>query len=96
MADIDIQHVAKLSRLHLTEDEIRHLAGQVKGILDFVEQLKEVNVDGIEPTSHPFPVKDVFREDEPKPSLDIREFLKTAPKAKGRFFEVPKVIEDKS
>ncbi len=96
MADIDLKNVAKLARLHLTDDEIRHLEGQVKGILDFVEQLKEVNVEGIEPTTHPFPVRDVFREDEPKPSLKIEEFLKTAPKAKGRFFEVPKIIEDKS
>ena len=60
-----------------------------------VDQLKEVDVKGVEPTSHPLSLSNVFREDRPVPSLPIEEFLKTAPSAKGRFFQVPKVIEDK-
>jgi aspartyl-tRNA(Asn)/glutamyl-tRNA(Gln) amidotransferase subunit C len=95
MSDIDLKHIAKLSKLRFTDEELKIFEGQVKNILGFIEELKSVNVDGVEPTSHPLPLKNVFRADEPKPSLDITQFLKTAPRAKGRFFEVPKVIDDK-
>lgn len=88
--------IARLSRLHFTDAELRLYEAQVEGILRFVEELKAVPVDGVMPTSHPFSLSDVFRADEPKPGVSIEEFLKQAPKAKGRFFEVPKIIEDKS
>lgn len=93
---IDLKHVARLARLALTEEELKKFETQVSAILDFVDRLKEVNVDGVEPTSHPLAIEDVFRDDAPKPPLDIVEFLKRAPKSRGRFFDVPKVIEDKS
>lgn len=96
MSDINLKHIAKLSKLTFTDAELQLFETQVKNILGFIEELKEVNVDGVEPTSHPLPLKNVFRADEVKPSIKIEEFLKTAPRAKGRFFEVPKVIEDKS
>ena len=96
MSDINLKHIAKLSKLTFTDAELQLFETQVKSILGFIEELKEVNVDGVEPTSHPLPLKNVFRADEVKPSIKIEEFLKTAPRAKGRFFEVPKVIEDKS
>ena len=95
MSQIDIKHVAKLARLHLTEEESKNLSGQLSQILGFVENLKEVNVEGVEPTSHPLKISNVFRPDEITPSLPIEEFLRHSPKAKGRFFEVPKIIEDK-
>ena len=94
MSAINLKPIARLSRLHLTDEEIKFFEGQVGQILSFVEQLKAVNVDGVEPTSHPLALSNVFREDIPKPNLKIEEFLKTAPRAKGRFFEVPKIIED--
>lgn len=87
--------IARLSRLHFSDAELKVYEGQVAGILKFVEELKEVNVDGVVPTSHPFSLSNVFRADEPKPGVAIEEFLKQAPAAKGRFFEVPKVIEGK-
>ena len=96
MSSIDLKHIARLSRLHLTDEELKFFEGQVSQILSFVDKLKEVNVDGVEPTSHPLSLSNVFREDQPKPSLPIEEFLKTSPRARGRFFEVPKIIEDKS
>jgi aspartyl-tRNA(Asn)/glutamyl-tRNA(Gln) amidotransferase subunit C len=96
MANIDLKHVAKLSRLSLTEEELRYFEGQVARILEFVEALNRVNVDAVEPTSHPLSLSDVFREDVPQPGVSIETFLKHAPKARGRFFEVPKIIEDKS
>ena len=96
MSSIDLKHIARLSRLHLTEDELRFFETQVSQILQFVDKLKEVNVEGVEPTSHPLSLSNVFRADEVKPSIAIEEFLKASPRAKGRFFEVPKIIEDKS
>jgi aspartyl-tRNA(Asn)/glutamyl-tRNA(Gln) amidotransferase subunit C len=96
MSDIDLKRIAKLSKLTFTDAELELYQAQVKNILGFIEELKEVDIEGVEPTSHPLPLKNVFRPDEIKPSIKIEEFLKTAPRAKGRFFEVPKVIEEKS
>lgn len=96
MSDIDLKHIARLSRLHLTEEEILFFEGQVSRILSFVDKLNEVNVDGIEPTIHPLSLTNVFREDEVRPSMPIEEFLKTSPRIRGRLFDVPKIIEDNS
>ena len=96
MSAIDLRPVARLSRLHLTEEELKFFETQVAQILLFIDKLKEVDVEGVEPTSHPLSLKNVFREDEVKPSMAIEEFLKNAPRARGRFFEVPKIIEPRS
>lgn len=97
MSSIDLKHVARLARLHLSDEEIRSFQAQVAGILSFVEKLSEVKgLEKVEPTSHPFALSNVFRADEPASSLSIEEFLKHAPQAKGRFFQVPKIIEDKT
>ena len=93
MSGIDLKHIARLSRLHLTDEELRFFETQVSQILQFVDKLKEVNVAGVEPTSHPLSLSNVFRKDEINPSLPVEEFLKTDPRARGRFFEVPKIIE---
>ncbi len=95
MAAIDLKHIARLSRLHLGDEELRFFEGQVAQILSFVEQLKEVDVTGVEPTTHPLLLSNVFREDTPVPALPIEGFLKKAPASHGRFFEVPKIIEEK-
>ena len=96
MSELNLAHIARLARLHFTDAELKLYESQVNGILHFVEELKEVKVDGVAPTSHPFSLSNVFRSDEPKPGVSIEEFLKQAPQARGRFFEVPKIIEDKS
>lgn len=95
MHPIDIKQVARLARLHLTPEEIKFFEGQVGNILSFIDQLKEVNVEGVGPTSHPLSLSNVFREDVVVPSLSIEPFLAKSPRARGRFFEVPKIIEDK-
>ena len=95
MSDFNLKHIARLARLHFKEDELRVYESQIQNILSFVEKLKEVNVDGVEPTSHPLDIKNVFRPDEVKPSLKIEEFLKHSPGSRGRFFEVPKIVEDR-
>ena len=94
MAKIDIAKVARLARLHLTEEEMKYLETQVSQILSFVEKLNEVNgLENVTPTSHPLSLSNVFRADEIKSGVLIEEFLKHAPRARGRFFEVPKVID---
>ena len=95
MSSINLKHIARLSRLHLTEEELKFFETQVAQILLFVDKLKEVDVKGVEPTSHPLSLSNVFRGDEVKPSIPIEEFLKHAPRARGRFFEVPKIIESR-
>ncbi len=96
MNNINLQHIAHLSRLHFTDEELKVLGSQVTDILKFVEELNKADVEGVEPTSHPLSLENVFRDDDVKPSMPIDEFLKHAPKARGHFFEVPKIIEDKS
>ena len=87
---------ATAARLHLSDEEIRFLETQVSQILTFVEKLNQVKgLEGVEPTSHPLAVSNVFRDDKPRPSLNIEDFLKHSPQSKGRFFQVPKIIEGK-
>ena len=92
---MDLKHIARLARLYFKEEELKTFESQIQNILSFVEKLKEVNVDGVEPTSHPLCLSNVFREDQVKPSLSIEEFLKHAPSARGRFFQAPKIVEDR-
>ncbi len=96
MSNIDLKHVACLARLNLTDEESRFFQTQVASILSFVEKLNEVKgLENVEPTSHPLALSNVFREDKVTPSLPIEAFLKYSPQSKGRFFQVPKIIEDK-
>ena len=86
-----------MARLRLTDEEVLFLESQVSQIISFVEKLKEVKgLENVEPTSHPLKLSNVFRQDLVGPSVAIEEFLKHSPKSKGRFFQVPKIIEDKS
>ena len=95
MNSIDLKPIARLARLRLTESELEHFEPQVAQILSFVNKLEEVDVRGVQPTSHPLSLSNVFREDVPLSSLAVEPFLEKSPKSRGRFFEVPKIIEDK-
>jgi len=94
MSGIDLRPIAHLARLRFKDEELKVFEAQVNDILKLVNQLAEVPVEGVEPTSHPLALKNVFREDQPSPSLPIEEFLKASPRTRGRFFEVPKIIEN--
>ena len=96
MANITIQeveHVAKLARLEFNEDEKKRLAEQLGRILDYIDQLNEMDTTDVEPTSHVIPVKNVVRPDVVKPSLSRDEALANAPSNVGGLFEVPKIVE---
>ena len=90
-----VRYVARLSRLSLNDEEVSLFEGQLSSILDYIEQLKEVDTEGTHPTSHVLSsMKDVFREDKLLPSLSNEEALANAPAKKDGFFKVPKVIKD--
>ena len=91
--DLDeVRKVAKLARLDLNEADLTKMARQLSNILAYVDQLAELNTDGVEPLAHPLPVQNVFREDEPRPSLSVDEALANAPSRIGSFFGVPGVM----
>ncbi|MBI1922225.1 MAG: Asp-tRNA(Asn)/Glu-tRNA(Gln) amidotransferase subunit GatC [Geobacter sp.] len=88
-----VEHVAKLARLALSQEEIATFTGQMDGILAYVEKLNELDTSGIIPTSHAVPVENAFREDEVRPSIGTDNALANAPDRVEDFFRVPKVIE---
>lgn len=89
----EVRKVAQLARLELAEADLPRMAEQLNRILGYVDQLDEVNTDGVEPLAHPLPVSNVFREDEPAPSLSPAEALRNAPNRAGDYFAVPAVFD---
>ncbi len=89
----DARWIAHLARLRVSDAELQTMARQLSGILDYVQQLQQVNTDGIEPLAHPLPIQNVFRPDEPAPSLPVDEALANAPKRIGPFYGVPAVFD---
>jgi aspartyl-tRNA(Asn)/glutamyl-tRNA(Gln) amidotransferase subunit C len=92
-ADIDVQYVAHLARLHLTPAEQQQLGAQLGQILHYIDKLKQADVDGVEPTAHPFPLVNVTRPDEPRPSMTHEDALLNAPATANGLFMVPKIVE---
>ncbi len=93
VGDIDVRDVAHLARLHLTDNEVDTFQPQLQGIVAYVRKLNELNLDGIEPTSHAHPVRNVFRRDEPKEGLDRESVLGNAPVCHEGQFSVPRIVE---
>jgi aspartyl-tRNA(Asn)/glutamyl-tRNA(Gln) amidotransferase subunit C len=89
----EVEHVARLARLALPEDEINRLTGEMDAILDYVEKLNELDTEGIVPTAHAVPVENALREDEVKPSIGVEKALANAPQSANGCFRVPRVIE---
>jgi len=92
--DIDeVRKVARLARLDLPDADLAVLARQLTDILRYVDQLKQLNTDAVQPLAHPLPVQNVFRPDEPRPSLPVGEALRNAPTRLGDYFGVPAVFD---
>ena len=85
----DVLHVADLARLALTEEEIERLGSQLDAILEAVGKVSELDLAGVEPTSHPLAVVNAWREDEPRASLPRPEALRNAPQPQDESFRVP-------
>ena len=88
-----VRHVATLARLSLTSEEERSYATQLSAILDAVAQLQELDVSGVEPTSHASLASSLLREDATRPSLPPEKALANAPAKVGSSFAVPKILE---
>ncbi len=88
-----VKYVADLSRIELTPEELNQLSQQLQTIIGFIDQLNSVDVSGITGTSYIFPISNTLREDIPRDSLPVEKTLSNAPRKKGNFFVVPKVIE---
>ena len=91
--DFDVKYVAHLARLTLSPTEEEKLSAQLGNILGYIEKLKEVDVAGVTPTAHAFPLVNVTRLDEVRPSLAMEEALRNAPAKAGDLFIVPKIVE---
>ena len=88
----EVEHVAKLARLELTEEEMKTFEGQLSQILTYIGKMSELATDGVEPMSHAVDVVNVFREDRAGESLPVAETLANAPAREGEFFKVPKIL----
>ncbi len=88
-----VRAVAKLARLELTPEELASMTRQLSVILEYVDQLGQVSTDGVEPLAHPLPIHNVFRDDEPAPSLPVDAALANAPDRRGDFYGVPAVLD---
>lgn len=89
----DVDRIAHLSRLSLTETESETFGGQLNAVLAYVEQLSSLDTSAVEPTSHVIPLSNITREDIVRPALSREEALQNAPDATERFYRVPKIIE---
>ena len=90
MIDRDqVLHVARLARLRLTDAEVERMSSELSGILDHIEKISELDLEGVEPTSHVIELENVLREDAPRPSYPRERMLGSAPDAGGEGFRVP-------
>ena len=90
MIDRDqVLHVARLARLKLTDEEVERMAVELSAVLGHIEKIGELDLEGVEPTSHVVPVENVLREDKPRPSWPRETMLELAPEASNIGFEVP-------
>ena len=85
----DVEHVARLARLALREDEIERFQEQLNAILEAVGKVSELDLADVPPTSHPLALVNVFGEDEPRSSWPLEDVLANAPEREGDFFRVP-------
>ena len=84
-----VLHVARLARLELTDEEVERMSGELTTILDHVERMNELDLDGVEPTSHVVALENVLRADEPRPSWPREQVLEPAPDPAEGAFRVP-------
>jgi len=90
---MDIEKVARLARLELSDEEKSIFGKQLDQVLEYMEQLEGVDTEGVEPTSHAIPLSNVFREDEQRDSFPREEVLSVAPEEEEGYFRVPRIIE---
>lgn len=90
----EVLKVGTLSRIRLTPEEVEKFSSQLSGILDYVDKLRELDTQGVEPLAHALPIHNVLRPDEPRLGLTPEQALAGAPQADGDFFRVPRVLDE--
>ena len=96
LTEDQVRHVARLSRLHLNDDEVRQFTTQLSEVIDYVSKLSELDVQDVEPMAHALDITNVLAEDQPIPGLSVDRVLACAPQRSPPFFKVPKVLRDVS
>ena len=96
ISEDEVRHVAKLSRLRLSDEEVRRYTAQLGHVLDYIARLNELDVSDVEPMAHAMDVTNVLRPDQPQPGLPVDKVLANAPQQAPPFFRVPKVLADAS
>jgi aspartyl-tRNA(Asn)/glutamyl-tRNA(Gln) amidotransferase subunit C len=90
----EVEHVARLARLELSGAEKERMRRELDSILAYIDKLRALDTDAVEPTSHAVPLTSVMREDEPRPSSPQADMLANAPDRNGQLFRVPRIIEE--
>jgi len=92
----EVEHIAKLSRLNLTEEEKEKFQKELSLILDYIEKLKEVDIKDIKPTSHPFDIENITRKDLPRENDErtVKKLLDLAPFLKGAYVKVKQILKN--
>jgi aspartyl-tRNA(Asn)/glutamyl-tRNA(Gln) amidotransferase subunit C len=88
----DVEHVARLARLALSDDELQTFTGQLAAVLDHAADIDAVDTTGVAPTAHPLPLRNVLRDDVVVPGLDREEVLAAAPSVEDHRFRVPRIL----
>ena len=89
----DVDYVARLARLHISEEQKNKLTEEMAAIIGFADKLSEIDTEGVVPEAHAIPVKNVFRKDAVRPSYSRESLLKNAPEKEAGCFSVPKIVE---
>jgi aspartyl-tRNA(Asn)/glutamyl-tRNA(Gln) amidotransferase subunit C len=90
----EVEHVARLARLDLSPEEKERMRSQLDAILTYIDKLRQLPTEGVEPTSHAIPIVNVMREDEVRPCFPVADMLANAPERDSDLFRVPKIIEE--
>ncbi len=90
----DVEHVARLARLALTDEELDRFQAQLSVILEEADKIRRLPTEGVPPTAHPLPRVNAWRDDVPGPCLTREEALSTAPEVEQDRFKVPRIIEE--
>ena len=93
ISEKDVEHVADLARMYITDEEKKALESELSAIIDFADKLSEADTDGIEPAAHAIHIQNVFRKDEIIPSYKREELIENAPEKQAGCFAVPRIVE---
>jgi aspartyl-tRNA(Asn)/glutamyl-tRNA(Gln) amidotransferase subunit C len=89
----EVRWVAHLARLELTQADLEIMTRHLQSIINYIDQLQQVNTANVEPLTHPLLIQNIFRDDNPVPSLPVDAALANAPGRRGNFFAVPAVLD---